>query len=476
MKYQEFVDAVEHGEQSVQVAPGREYLEMIKSFANNGLGFNRKVRFQIKPGTDGTMFNVRDQEIGNDITGVKRYTFSIENWDSVYSWYLNEGYRVYLTEKPLEGVVSDNSGTDNEAPLADKEVQELIDFLRQYMKETVKASYTMRVQDIKDENIEAAAAILKEIDERKDSISVAGMNCLLDKLHFTIPRNIPDLKKAHVRKKSDFDRIYSQEVELFETLVQAVYQLRATNGIGVGAGKTVLDRYSMDMSRLSEDDEEYKMVMDRMGDTNKYVSRIFKVNNRLTDAQLDNFKKAHQLGEYAPKPFEFKSNQAKAINGMSLLFHGTGTANVFSIMTNGLLLLPEKFGIGTCGKMFGHGIYFAGLARKSLGYTDFTGSCWKDGTDSKAYMFMFDVAVGEPYDIYAEGKGTPDNYEELQSIHPGAGCTWAMAARTNNHSSLFNEEMIVYTDGSIKADSSIPDNAKMSQCSIRYLIELQAQD
>lgn len=51
--------------------------------------------------------------------------------------------------------------------------------------------------------------------------------------------------------------------------------------------------------------------------------------------------------------------------------------------------------------MFGYGTYFATKAQKSLGYTSLKGSCWASGDSSYAFMGLYDVAYGKPYDAYS---------------------------------------------------------------------------
>ena len=50
-----------------------------------------------------------------------------------------------------------------------------------------------------------------------------------------------------------------------------------------------------------------------------------------------------------------------------LLWHGTRTANLLGILTQGLVVNPRQVAI--TGRAFGDGIYFADAFDKSLGYT-----------------------------------------------------------------------------------------------------------
>lgn len=103
--------------------------------------------------------------------------------------------------------------------------------------------------------------------------------------------------------------------------------------------------------------------------------------------------------------------------------------------------------------MFGNGIYFAPKAQKSLGYTSLSGSYWAKGSSNSAYMSLFDVAYGVPYDVYSfDSKYYSFDYQTLQKVKPGANCLHA-----HEGTMLRNDEIIVY---------------KEEQITIKYLVEL----
>jgi poly [ADP-ribose] polymerase len=104
--------------------------------------------------------------------------------------------------------------------------------------------------------------------------------------------------------------------------------------------------------------------------------------------------------------------------------------------------------------MFGHGIYFAPLAQKSLGYTSLHGSYWAGGNSNSAFMSLYNVAYGKPYDVYSfDSKYYNFNYEILQKNSINANCLHAHAGNM-----LRNDEIVVY---------------KEDQLTIQYLVELR---
>ena len=177
------------------------------------------------------------------------------------------------------------------------------------------------------------------------------------------------------------------------------------------------------------------------GDTydnrNRY-KRAWKVTNLETRKSLNDFCEKRGITGYD--------------NGLTRLFHGSGTENWWSIMINGLVLRPNA---AYCGSAFGHGTYFAPSSQKSFNYTSGS-NLWRDNSGHVGSIFLgiFDVATGKPYDIYREGKGTPDNEAQLHAISPDYDCLWAYGGINF----LCHDEVVVYNE---------------HQSSIKYLIECQ---
>jgi len=123
--------------------------------------------------------------------------------------------------------------------------------------------------------------------------------------------------------------------------------------------------------------------------------------------------------------------------------------NFWSILCTGLKLRPNA---PITGKMFGHGIYFAPLARKSIGYTSLDGSYWAKGSSSEGYLAVFKVAYKKPWDVYShEGFFTKLHYDDVAKR--GFDAMFAHAGKM-----LRNDEVIVYRE---------------EQCTVRYLIKLK---
>lgn len=408
------------------------------------------------------IFKEKRQPVNNKIKAVVKY-HSMDEWEAVYSKYIRMGAEVQETEKKVTKKVSKKTGTADDAykPLEDKEVQEFLDFLRSYQDEIKETAFTMSVTDVSDERMKEAEEILKkliqaaeDVKNKKSGMSIPMFNDYRHKLHMKIPRVIKNVRKDDVKKKSEFEEKVKEELAFYEFFKEQVEMARCEKDV-IYENKNILEAHQLQMSVL-KDEKEIERIKCLLGANRGQCSRIFKAVNERTEKYFENYCK--------------KKNLTLENGGIKELFHGSGTENWWSIFSNGLYLKPEALGISICGKAFGHGIYFAPLAQKSMGYTSYLGSYWKGGNDNKAYLAIFKVATGEIYDIYGEGKGVPDNYAQLQEKHPGADCTWAFSRAANSTSYLRNEEVIVYTDGSINKEGAEED--KISQCAIEYLIEM----
>lgn len=117
------------------------------------------------------------------------------------------------------------------------------------------------------------------------------------------------------------------------------------------------------------------------------------------------------------------------IGNVQRYWHGTSTANLLSILQNGLKTSPPNTA-RIAGKAFGHGIYFSDIATKSLGYA--TGAWGNSGNKRRAFMLVNDVAMGKSYD-------------PSKSSHYGA---WPIKGTDSTFAKggdrFLNNEMIVY--------------------------------
>lgn len=169
-----------------------------------------------------------------------------------------------------------------------------------------------------------------------------------------------------------------------------------------------------------------------------------------------------QIGSVIPKekPFHQPSSrpdltaaEAKLFKDShtTLLIHGTRSVNVRGILDKALMLPKQLVGVTITGAMFGPGLYFADDWKKSAGYTSLSGGYYSSGSGGikgrGAFMFLADVALGQPY-LAPHSKG-------YTSCPSGTSCIFGKA----DHSGVANNEWIIFNT---------------AQHRLRYLVEFEA--
>ncbi len=129
--------------------------------------------------------------------------------------------------------------------------------------------------------------------------------------------------------------------------------------------------------------------------------------------------------------FETKKKRMKDPNVMRL-WHGTKSANLLSILKNGLKISPPSTA-GITGKMFGNGIYFSDQSTKSLNYAS---GYWDGSRSDECFMMLCDVAMGKHYTPRSSSERLP------RTDHDS---TFAKAGQ----SGVMNNEMIVYNENQV---------------------------
>lgn len=124
---------------------------------------------------------------------------------------------------------------------------------------------------------------------------------------------------------------------------------------------------------------------------------------------------------------------AKAHGNVRRLWHGTGTANLLSMMHRGFVVPKGSGGsIHVTGRMFGDGAYFSDQSTKSLNYSQ--GGTWGGTRNDHCFMFLCDVVMGKEH--------RPTTYGDAVGAAKRAGCQSVYAK--GGTASVRNNEMIVW--------------------------------
>ena len=379
---------------------------------------------------EGDRFKVQYGRV--DSTKTEQY-YPISKWDSQIKSKLKKGYQDVTDLK--QDLVEEISSANPESPYREIEnqaVRAIVEKLQSLARDTIRKNYTVKASAVTQEMVDAAQQIIDTL--ANSSGSVNEFNEQLLKLFTVIPRKMGNVRDYLANSNDDFAKIISKEQDLLDVMRGQIYvkpEIEPTDTVEKKQ-QTILEELGLVMEEATKDD--VALIKTLMNESADKFRKAWRVTNLKTQDRFDKFVADN------------------SIKDTRLLFHGSRSENFWSIIKTGLVLRPTNAVI--TGKMFGYGVYYAPRCAKSIGYTSLSGSYWAHGGNNTAYMALFDVAYGTPYDVYNfDSKYYNLDYNKLQQFKPGANCLHAHADR----GMLRNDEIVVY---------------KEDQMTIKYLIEI----
>lgn len=408
---------------------------------------NHNKFYEMKDNEDGT-FTATWGRVG--ATG-QTAQYSMNQWDKKFKEKTKKGYKD-VTENVVEAVIATPSGNTNIiTSIKDPHVKTLIDTLKRYSKETISNNYNIEVRQVTEKAVNTAQGLIDEIFGLiyKDS-DITKINNLLIELFTVIPRKIKKVKDNLIQNELDNDNIIQEwknelgkEQALLDVMRSEV-EMAKQHATNIENHKSVdeLEELGLEAQPVTKDEED--MLKKLMTDSSNRFIKAFKVINKRTQLNFDKF-------------------VAKSDNkSTKLLFHGSRSENWLSIITTGLVLRPTNAVI--TGKLFGHGIYFANNADKSLGYID--GGRWNNSSSKQTWLAVYDVHMGNAWvlqnrDFISNIHNKMDDKKILQykdNNNNNYDCVWAKSGLNYGGSPLRKDEIIIYNE---------------LQCTIKYLIEVR---
>ena len=367
-----------------------------------------------------------------DATKTTTY-YPMSKWNSQISSKLKKGYQDVTDLK--KDLVQEISASNPESPYKEIEnaaVRAIVDKLQAMARETISKNYTVKASAVTQDMVDAAQKIIDAL--ANNSTTTEEFNNNLLKLFTVIPRKMGNVRDYLADKTEDFAQIISKEQDLLDVMRGQIYVKQDDEPTETVEKKqhTILEELGLAMEEATADD--VALIKTLMKESVGKFRKAWRVTNLKTQERFDKF-----VAE-------------NGIKDTRLLFHGSRSENFWSIIKTGLVLRPTNAVI--TGKMFGYGCYYAPKCAKSIGYTSLSGSYWAHGGNNTAYMALFDVAYGTPYDVYNfDSKYYNLDYNKLQQFKSGANCLHAHSDR----GMLRNDEIVVY---------------KEEQMTIKYLIEI----
>lgn len=369
-----------------------------------------------------------------DATKTTAY-YPMSKWNAQISSKIKKGYKDVTDLK--KDLVEEVSATNPETPYKEIEnlaVRAIVEKLQKMARETIQKNYTVKASAVTQDMIDEAQKVIDTLANACSTVEDFNSNLL--KLFTVIPRKMGNVRDHLVDKTEDFAKVITKEQDLLDVMRGQVYVKPEHEDIEcVNVEKkqqTILEELGLEMEEATAD--EVAMIKTLMNESAGKFKKAWKVKNLKTQNRFDKFVADNNIKD------------------TRLLFHGSRSENFWSIIKTGLVLRPTNAVI--TGKMFGYGCYYAPKCAKSIGYTSLSGSYWAHGGQNTAYMALFNVAYGTPYDVYNfDSKYYNLDYNKLQQFKTGANCLHAHADR----GMLRNDEIVVY---------------KEEQMTIAYLIEI----
>lgn len=380
---------------------------------------NNNNKFYYMEDLNNGMFKVEYGRVGASSQTVQ---YPMSQWDKKYNEKIKKGY-IDVTEKAT-GIKK-----TAELDISDKDVKELISFLMNCAKQSIKRDYQVSAESVTKEQLDLVQEKLDQLSNWLNGSShimnpVAYINETLKEVYSIIPRKMADTRNFFLNSFNTqflLELLQSEQSRL-DTLKSQVN----LNQVDTSSKGITLEDLGFKCEVASQADRDLiaKNTDFRVGN-----QKIFKITNMSTEKVFN--------------PDHLKTK---------LLYHGSRNENFLSILQTGLKIRPK--GVQTTGSMFGDAIYGADLFRKSLGYTSLSGSYWANGTSNRAYMAIFEFATGKEWDLLKGQRwsGWMSRIDETQVKAKGCNSVFAKGG-----ADLRNNEYMIYNS---------------NQCTIRYLIEI----
>lgn len=264
--------------------------------------------------------------------------------------------------------------------------------------------------------------------------SLSEVNAILSQLFTIIPRKMEKVEDYLAHTEMDAAEIITREEALLDIMTGKVNQKTRHNIRNDNISNTILDENNLTIRPCTMD--EIRHIKKFLGKESEHkLKNAFYVKNIVTEACFYDYCSKNQISD----------------KDIHYLYHGSRNENWWNILIQGLSLRPKKSVVRT-GAMFGHGLYFALRAKKSIGYSSLKGSYWSGGTSLTGFLAVYKVAYKNPFNVY---RHTPEyKLFTKENVHRlGADAIFA----SKDQGMLVNDEVVVYDD---------------KQATIRYLIEL----
>ena len=332
---------------------------------------NNNKFYNMHDNNDGT-FTVIYGRVGTDGSQI---TYSISEWDKKLNEKLKKGYK---------DVTDHTAKISSYAEVSDQEINKLLNAFLEHSRQFVSSftNSTTISNEAADEAQQHINNLAKNIDiPNPTNLTLNAFNKELLKLFEIIPRKMSRVNDALCKNLNDRPKFVFHEQSLLDNLINISKNLPKSSGT-----QTIEEAFGFAFSKCSQ--KEIDFIKDKLKQDGFYrykFNRAFKINTPNREKGFDKYLEDNGL--------------VKNDKNIKFYWHGTGTENILSILSTGLLIHPSN--ASYTGSMFGNGIYTAPNADKASGYTSIAGSYWKGGANNVAYMFLNAVITGNSFDAHS---------------------------------------------------------------------------
>jgi len=369
-----------------------------------------------------------------DVTSTTtNYPAGTKNWDTLLKSKLKKGYQDVTALRAVSTTKTSFTTIGNAS------IAQIVQELQGYANKSVSANYTISAEKVTPQMVDVAQNHMNDLMSLIGiGKSVKPVNEKLLEIYRVIPRRMRKVKDhllelVTFRTHGDIeqaDKLIANEQAALDVMqgqakIASVQQNNTSSN-----SKTLIDAMGIEIAEVNAND--IALIKKHLGPNAHQFRRAFRVVNKRTQDK-------------------FTKNVVVAGNKTVMSFwHGSRNENWWSIIENGLVLRPTNAVIS--GAMFGKGLYFADLARKSIGYCSLQGSYWARGNSRKGFLSLYNVHLGnflkiknhEPW-CYDLNKTTIRKRGPYDSLFAEGGAD------------LRNNEYIVYDE---------------AQCTIHLLVEI----
>lgn len=315
------------------------YLVKVEPNANN----NKFYRF-IQ--TDDNSFIAEYGRIG--VGGFQTVHYNINQWDKKLREKLKKGY-IDNTRLVAETIVKEKKKKEY-LDIPNTVIASIVSRLQSMARQAIADNYTISSNKVTQVMIDEAQLTLNNLI---DANTIELFNKILVELFKIIPRKMKKVKDNLAKDISDFGDIIQKEQDLLDVMkgqvsTESIIKEDDENTTEEKpiSNQTILDVMGLQFEEITQ--EEKELIKKNLGSIRDKFYQAWKVINVKTQEKYDMY---------------VKNNNIK---NTKLLWHGSRSENIWSIINTGLVLSPNAV---VTGKLYGFGIYFAPRAMKSLGYT-----------------------------------------------------------------------------------------------------------